>query len=320
MLTTALFSFALGVVILLLSSHTFLQIIQSLAAKWKFSPLLISLVVVGLGTSLPELMVTISAISQNDIGLTLGNLVGSSVVNISLIFGLSILAGTVKIGNNKTQKNSLIMIFTTTLFVVLRFSALSNFIQAILLLSGLILALSYDYILAVNGRHHEDRTLLSKITKEEEKHRHYPPIVVIILLIASTIGLMTGGSIIVSAAESLAYAWQISTSVVGLTILSVATTMPELITILIAEREKEDKVVVGTLIGSNIFNLTLFPTIILFGSKLKYTLPLIELLYLLLATFVFVWVIFHFRHHNIPHKVGLGLVLLFLIFTFLTIG
>jgi len=96
--------------------------------------------------------------------------------------------------------------------------------------------------------------------------------------------------------------------------------MPELITILIAEREKEDKVVVGTLIGSNIFNLTLFPTIILFGSKLKYTLPLIELLYLLLATFVFVWVIFHFRHHNIPHKVGLGLVLLFLIFTFLTIG
>jgi len=307
-------SFVFGLVILLISSYVFLELMQIVSAKWKFSPLLVSLVIIGLGTNIPELVVTISSISYHDPGLALGNIVGSCIINLSLIFGLSVITGHVKIGNNKTQKNALVLLGITVLFFTLRQSAISNSIQAILLLLTMVGALAYDYWLGIKGRRHEDRSLLQKLVRTEKKKRQYPVWVQVIALILSLVGLFFGGDIVVTAVEHLAQVWQISTTVLGLTLTAVSTSMPELITIVLAQRQEDNKVVVGTLIGSNIFNLTLFPAILLFSTTQKGILPISNLLFMLAITLAFVYVLFKYRLKSVTHRMGLGLLIFFLIF------
>jgi len=143
-------NFFIGLVVLLISATVFLEIMQTISAKWKLSPLLVSLVIVGLGTNLPELVVTISSLTHHDPGLAFGNLVGSSIINLSLIFGLAVVAGHVKIGNHKTQKNALVLLGVTLLFIALRFSPIPNAIQAVLLLLALGGSLGYEYWLGVS--------------------------------------------------------------------------------------------------------------------------------------------------------------------------
>ncbi|MBU0978722.1 hypothetical protein KKF92_02740 [Patescibacteria group bacterium] len=309
-------SFAIGIAILLVSSYVFLELMQEFSAKFKISPLLVSLVIIGLGTNIPELVVTISAISYHDPGLAFGNIIGSCIVNLSLVFGLAVVTGHIRIGNNKTQKNALVLMGMTALFIILRQSAISNFWQAVLLLLAMIGALAYDYWLAILGRKHEDRSLISRLIKTEKKKRHYPIWLQIIALILCIAGLFFGGDIVVTAIEHLAQVWQISTTVLGLTLTAVSTSMPELMTILLAERREDNKVVVGTLIGSNIFNLTLFPAILLFSTTQKGILPINDLLFLLATTLAFVFVLFRYRLRNVTHRMGLGLLIIFLLFAF----
>lgn len=317
---SAFISFGVGIVVLLLASHIMLQLIQVVAAKWKFSPLLVSMVLISFGTTLPELVVTISAVAKNDLGLAMGNIVGSSVLNITLIFGLAVLAGTVRIGNHKTQKNTFIMFLIAALLVLLRFSALPNLVQAGFLITALVGSLAYDYHLAINGRKKEDKRMLSKIIKTEKKHHRYPPLAFLLLFVAGISGLVAGGFLIVNAIETMAYFWQISTTVLGLTLIAIATSMPELITILMAEHEEEDKVVVGTLIGSNTFNMTVFPAIVLMAGSIKQYVPVVDMVFLLVSCLIFLFVIFHYRKQTIPHRVGLGLVIFFLIFAYMTMN
>jgi len=182
----------------------------------------------------------------------------------------------------------------------------------------LISALAYDYWLAINGRKKEDRSLLKRILQTEKKKRHYPVWILVLAFVLSLAGLILGGEITVNAVERLAQIWNISSTVLGLTLTAVSTSMPELITILLAERNEENKVVVGTLIGSNIFNLTLFPAILLFNSIHKSYLPISNLLFLLTVTLAFVYVLFKYRLKEVKHRMGLGLILLFVIFALST--
>jgi len=287
---------------------------QTISAKWKLSPLLVSLVIVGLGTNLPELVVTISSLTHHDPGLAFGNLVGSSIINLSLIFGLAVVAGHVKIGNHKTQKNALVLLGVTLLFIALRFSPIPNAIQAVLLLLALGGSLGYEYWLGVQGRKHEDKNLITKMVKVEKKKHHYPAGITTVAFILSLVGLIFGGSLTVTAIESLAVIWGISTTVLGLTLTSISTSLPELITILLAEKHENNKVVVGTLLGSNLFNLTLFPAIILFNTSLRSILPISDLLFLLAITLAFVFVLFRYRLKEVTHRMGIGLLVIFLIF------
>ena len=319
MLIPAIFSFSVGLIVMLLSAQVFLNITQELSVKWNFSPLFISLVIVALGTNLPELTVTLASLNNSDPGLAMGNIVGSSIANVTLILGISIFFGNIRVGTTKTPKNAVILLLLTSLFSVLMLSSVHVPYQVILLLLAVVFAITYEYLLALNGRLHEDKKLLKLIAKINQKRKYKPKLVYLVLFLGSLIGLAVGGQVTVTAVEDLSLVFNLSTTVLGLTLTAIATSLPELLLSVIATNKKENKVVLGTLIGSNIFNLSLFPAIILFstiGFKIKKFITIKEVFFLLLVTVLFYTILKKYQGKVIAKKLGLLLILLFPLFTF----
>lgn len=318
MLLSTIFSFGVGLIVMLVSAQTFLNVIQELSIKWKFSPLFISLVIVALGTNLPELTVTIASISNNDPGLAMGNVVGSSIANLSIILGISTFFGKVRIGTTKTPKNAAILLVITLLFSVLILSSVQTYYQIIILATTLLFSLAYQFMLARYGRLHEDKKLLELIDKINKKKKHLPKIVYFLLFVGSLIGLTIGGQVTVNSVEDLSLILGLSTTFLGLTLTAIATSLPELLLALIASNKNENKVVLGTLIGSNIFNLSLFPAIILFSTmslKIKKLVTIKEILFLLLITTIFYSLVLKKQGTVIQKKVSILLMIIFPLFT-----
>lgn len=316
MLPQTLLAFAIGLAIILISSTIFLRIIQRAADKWKVSPLVMSIVVVALGTTLPELALTISAVAQNDPGLAIGNILGSSVLNITLVLGVATLFGSVRIGTKKTQRNAWLLLGATTLFIAVSFSTLRPITAAAVLIIALILSLIYQYMAAVNGRTHEDKKVLASIKQQlKKKHKPYPTYIYAIGFVASAAGLGLGGHITVTTVTMLSEILNLSTTILGLTLTAVATSLPELVVTVLASAKHNDKVVVGTLLGSNIFNLTLFPAIILLFAP-SFFLDPIEFAFLLLASISVFAIIRRYKGTNIPKKISIGLIGLFIAFVY----
>jgi cation:H+ antiporter len=318
MFLSSIFSFIVGLIVMLVSAQTFLVVIQELSIKWKFSPLFISLVIVALGTNLPELTVTIASISNNDPGLAMGNVVGSSIANLSIILGITTFFGKVRIGTTKTPKNAIILLVITLLFSLLILSSVRTYYQIIILLTALLFSLTYQYVLAKYGRLHEDKKLLELIDKMNKKKKHLPKIIYLLLFLGSLIGLTIGGKITVNSVEDLSLILGLTTTFLGLTLTAIATSLPELLLALIATYKNENKVVLGTLIGSNIFNLSLFPAIILFSTmdlKIRKLVTIKEILFLLIITAIFYSLIHKKQGTIIKKKMSILLMIIFPLFT-----
>jgi len=318
-LLPTLFSFAIGLSIMLVSSQAFLKVIQELAAKWRFSPLFISLVIVALGTNLPELTVTGVSLYQHDADLAMANLIGSSIANITLIFGVATLFGGVKLGNNKSQKNAVLLLAITVLFVILLLSSISLQNKVIIFFFTISISLLYQYFSAKQGRLHEDKRLLDALQNLYKKNRKHPRLFYIITLLTTTAGLTVGGMVTVNAVNGLAHILGYATSVLGLTLTAISTSLPELILSVIASHKHENKVVIGTLVGSNVFNLALFPGIILlFGDQGP--ISAWELYSLLIITIFFCLMLFMYKGKQVPKKIGVALIAFFIVFVVKTLG
>ena len=303
---------------MLISSQAFLSVTQELAAKWKFSPLFISLVIVALGTNLPELTVTSVALYKQEADLAMANLIGSSIANITLIFGTAALFGTVRLGTNKSQKNTVLLLSITVLFVVLLLSSITNINKAFIFFLAISASLLYQYLTARNGRLHEDKKLLNKLQHMYFKKRKYSKLYYSSMLITTTAGLAIGGLVTVTAVESLAHILGYATSVLGLTLTAVSTSLPELLLTVLASQKQENKVVLGTLVGSNVFNLALFPGIILAVGD-QGPISTWELYSLLIITIFFSIMIFMYKGRNIPKKISLALITVFMVFVWRTL-
>lgn len=317
MLLPAIFSFGAGLIVMLVAAQTFLNVAQDLSIKWKFSPLFISLVIVALGTNLPELTVTLVSIGNHDPGLAMGNLVGSSIANLSIILGISTFYGKVRIGTTKTPKNATILLVLTLLFSLLTLSSVKIEYQIIILLIAVGISLSYQFVLARYGRLHEDKKLLTLVSKLSKKKKQLPKLVYVFLFVGSLIGLAVGGQVTVRSVENLSIILGLSTTFLGLTLTAVATSLPELLTSLIASKKNETKIVLGTLIGSNIFNLSLFPAIVMFANmqeRIKKFVTIQELFFLLLITSLFYYVVIRKQGTVISKKISILLMLIFPIY------
>jgi len=229
MLFTALFSFLVGLIVMLASSEIFLNITKEFSLRWKLSPLFISLVITSLGTNLPELTVTIASLGNNDPGLAMGNLVGSSIANLSLILGTATILGKVRIGTTKTPKSATLLVIVTLLFSVLMLSSVRTNYQIILMVLTLTIALIYQYMMAVEGRLHEDKKFLALIKKIAKRKKPIPKLFYFLLFIGSLIGIAIGGKVTVAAVENLSIILGLTTTFLGLTLTAVATSLPELL-------------------------------------------------------------------------------------------
>ncbi|MFU8898981.1 MAG: calcium/sodium antiporter [Roseinatronobacter sp.] len=237
-----------GLVLLLVAGDFLVRGAVNLSLRLGIPAFLVGMTVVAFGTSAPELLVSVQAVLADAGGLALGNVVGSNIANILLVMGAPALLAPVVIGR-ESRRDFGIMIGATLLFIALAFSGVIGLWQALVLLAAFAVFMG-DSIL--RGRK-------ARVEVEElegaDPDLQGPKIAVYLAL--GLIGLPIGAQLLVTGAVDIAAALGVSDVVIGLTIVAIGTSLPELATTLMAALRREGGVALGNILGSNIFNLLL---------------------------------------------------------------
>ncbi|GGF46538.1 sodium:calcium antiporter [Echinicola rosea] len=221
---------------------------SAIAAKLGMSPGLIGMTIVAFGTSAPELLVSVTAALKGTSDIAVGNVVGSNISNISLVLGISALIYPIKLNFQILKFDYLFTLFATILFYLL---ALNNWIS---LWDGIILFL---LLILINWFYFKKSNQLPEefSTKEAEKAKHEPHLKSIGYIIAGILGLYFGAELLVNNAVTLAKEYGVSERIIGVTIIAIGTSLPELATSVVAARKKETDIALGNILGSNMQNI-----------------------------------------------------------------
>ncbi|MEK7165796.1 MAG: hypothetical protein AAB874_03245, partial [Patescibacteria group bacterium] len=153
---TFLLQFVVGIIILLFSTQKLVELAKNLSRALRISPLIVGITIVAIGTSLPELAVSLVAIIKNDAGLAMGNIIGSNIVNILMVFPVGLFIGKLRIGTTKTQRNALFLLVATAAFYISQFFGSFKPLSGLLLIGMAVIISIVEYTLGVFGRTHED--------------------------------------------------------------------------------------------------------------------------------------------------------------------
>lgn len=299
--------FLAGISILLVATDTFVKLAKKISVAVRISPLIVGLTVVSIGTSLPELAVSVLASVRNDQGLAVGNIIGSNIVNVLLVLPAGILIGKLRIGTTKTQRSALIMIASTVLYLFLVQSRYPAYFSGLMLLFTAFFVTVAEYAWGINGRVHED-------IKQFQKKRSYRlSLLDLMIILLSVFGIILGGIITVQSIENLSLITGFSTTVLGLSLTAAATSIPEFMTTVFSQELDDEKLTIGNLIGSQVYNLLLIGGILFFTVP-KITLPGINWVFLVFSTLCFGAVVFYYRGRYINKLIGIVLLSLFLLY------
>lgn len=256
MITTWLLS-GLGLLILLLAGDALVRGAVNLSLRLGVPALIVSLTIVAFGTSAPELLIAISALKENAPGIALGNVVGSNTANILLVLGLPALLATIHTSECDSRRNYVFMLLATVLFIGLAFSGTFTFFSGLILLAALSLVLMTAFREAKAHRKACGEACADDDELEglEEADPDMPYWKVSIYLILGLVGLPMGAHLLVDNATVIARTYGVSETVIGLTLIAVGTSLPELATTLMAALRRQADVALGNVIGSNMFNL-----------------------------------------------------------------
>lgn len=238
-----------GLVLLVLAGDALVRGSVNLSLRLGIPPLIVGLTVVAFGTSAPELLVSVSAILEGAPGIALGNVVGSNIANILLVLGIPAVISTIHSSKLGVSRGFVTMLAATALFIALCFMGPITWWHASILLIGLALMI-YDNIHSARAA----RTA-AKVDDLEGADLSAPWLKIIGFLIVGLIGLPLGADFLVQGAANMARVIGISETVIGLTLVAVGTSLPELATSVIAAFKKQADVAMGNVIGSNVFNL-----------------------------------------------------------------
>ncbi|HEV7344758.1 MAG TPA: calcium/sodium antiporter [Devosia sp.] len=251
-----------GLVLLLIGGELLVRGAVRVASQMGVSPLLIGLTLVGFGTSSPELVTSVQAALTNSPGIAYGNIVGSSIANLLLILGVSALLTPIIVQSLTLKRDAVLMVAVTIVFAVL--SPLFPFGR---LIGLLFLAALATYIYMAFQQESKATTAhgaaYDKSLAAQEADPALSPAAprsgsIVIPLLTAIAGLalvVAGGVLLVDGAVDLARSFGISETVIGLTIVAVGTSMPELVTSIVAAVRREADVAFGNIIGSNLYNL-----------------------------------------------------------------
>ncbi len=247
--------FIIGLVFLVKGADFLVDGSASIAKKLNISSIVIGLTIVAFGTSTPELIVNIFASAQGNSEIAIGNVLGSNIANILLILGISAIIFPITAKKNTVLKEVPFSLLAILILGVMAndmlidggtFSGITR-IDGIVLLGFFVIFLVYTF-----GITKSDDDI---VEKDPIKLFSFP--VSIFLIIGGLIGLMIGGKLIVDAAVRLAEFFNISQSLIGLTVVAIGTSLPELATSAIAAYKKQSDIAIGNAVGSNIFNVFL---------------------------------------------------------------
>lgn len=292
-----------GFVFLIKGADYFVEGSSSIAALLKIPTIIVGLTIVALGTSAPEAAVSITAALTGNNAMAVSNIIGSNLFNLLFIVGLCAILGNLAIGRQMLEKDFPFLIVATIAiiaFILVGWNIIRT--EGIILL---ILLFIYLFYLIYTAKK-------SKQSQYVEKPRLTLP-KSIIFIVVGLIGIILGGELVVNNASSIAMKFGMSETLVGLTIVAIGTSLPELATSLAALKRKENELVIGNVIGSNLFNiifvLALSSTLSPIALKPNILIDLILMLFVTILCYIFAR-----THEKFDKKEGIVLLLIFILY------
>lgn len=217
---------------------------SSVARRLGVKPIVIGLTIVSFGTSMPELVVNLFAVAQDHAGLAIGNILGSNISNILLILGVSATIIPLVVGKSTVTKEIPFALLSVVVLWIMVWDGVLDRADGLVLLAFFIIFLYYTFgISRVEGE------------AEKEGFEKMSYVKSAALIAAGIIGLAFGGKLTVDGAEVVAAFLGISEEIIGLTVVAIGSSLPELATSVVAARKKEVDIAIGNIVGSNIFNI-----------------------------------------------------------------
>ena len=274
----------IGFVLLIKGADLFIKASISIAEKFNLSKMLIGLSLVAIGTSLPEIFITITSSLEGYSDLIIGNSVGSCICNFLLVIGITSLIRDVKL-----DKTTIKIHFTIEIFIILLLLYLGNS-NEINRLYGIILILcAIFYVVYTIYEEKKNKELDKELIKEVKdlELKENSIIIIILYIVLGLLGLKFGSDFVVNNATLIANDLGFSESFIGITIIAVGTALPEIITGIISAKKNENELFLGNIVGSNIINLTLLIGIGSVIKPIKYNVEFnFSLIFLILITII----------------------------------
>ena len=292
----------IGIIFLLIGGDMLVNSSTALAKRLNVSPFLIGITVLSFGTSAPELLVSLNAAVMGSTGIAIGNVVGSNISNIALVLGLTILIRPLNVDSKKYLFGWLVMFVSSIMFFGFSLDGVIGFIDGLSFISGLMFFIT----LSIRYR---NSSIKEDVIGENKDTKMIP-----VYFILGSAGLYFGSEFLVTNSVIVAKYFGISEFVIGITIVALGTSLPELVTSVIAILKGHSSISIGNLIGSNIFNVfavlgitSLVQPLNLDISILISDLPVMIGITLLLGFFLFI-------SHRLRRTEGVILISIYLIY------
>lgn len=272
-----------GFVALIKGADIFVDGASSTAQNFKVPKMLIGLTIVAFGTSAPELAVSMSALASGSSDMVLGNVIGSNILNILLILGIAALIKPIAVKDNTVKKELPLVLLVSTLLVVLFLDTVFAGANAnqITRSDGIVIILFFSvflyYLLALAKQKKEPKS-----AEEKPKFKLGKSLLFVLIGLAA---IIVGSDLVVDNASSIATALGVSERIIALTVIAFGTSLPELVTTVVSAKKGEQDLLVGNIIGSNIFNicLVLGVPIVIFGGIAESSFQILDLIMLIVS-------------------------------------
>lgn len=241
----------IGFALLIKGADYFVEGASSIAKRFKIPTLVIGLTIVAFGTSAPEAAVSITSAIKGESGIALGNIIGSNIFNLLAVVGIAAVISPLKVKKSMIYKEFPFTVLSSAVLLILIQDVLfqDTDIQRLNRGDGLILLLFFSIFMyylievALTVKEQGEEIKLMSLGKS------------ILITVGGLVGIVIGGQLVVSAASAIALVWGMSQNLIGLTIVAIGTSLPELVTSIVAARKGESDIALGNVIGSNLFNI-----------------------------------------------------------------
>ncbi len=295
----------MGFILLIKGADFLVDGSSSLAKRFNVSTLMIGLTIVAFGTSMPEFVVNVIASFNGTTDIAMGNILGSNIANILLILGISALIYPLKVQHSTVWKEIPFSLLAAFILIILANDNLGlSRTDGIVMLSFFIIFLSYVFELARNNR---------IANKGHITIKAYTTRKILLMIIFGLLALFIGGKMVVEGVVVIAKNIGISEFMIGLTIVAVGTSLPELVTSAMAVYRRETDLAVGNIIGSNIFNIFFILAISAIITPIQIE-PYVntDMFVLLIASFLPFTFMFIGERHKLERREGAGFILMYI--------
>ena len=253
----SVFFLILGFLLLFKGADLFVDGASSIAKRLRIPSLIIGLTIVAFGTSAPELAVSVTAALKGSNDIALGNVVGSNIFNLLVVIGVSAMICPLAVEKSMIKKDYPLSIGATLLLGLLVMDQFLGKKDAMSLsrLDGIILLAGFALFMYLTIREGLAKRKEQLQSQEEEIPVKYSLPVSILLSVAGLLGIIFGGDMTVNSAKEIARAFGLSEALIGLTIVAIGTSLPELVTSVVASKKGESDIALGNAVGSNLFNI-----------------------------------------------------------------